>query len=296
MIKVNFKSTDIKSIQKNKKKISKSDRYLRDLKDRQAYMPFTDHFEELRKKLIRSILSIIATAIVSFFFYDIIWQYVMNPLVHLIQQTGEKNSNIKIVTSRLQDDFLIQFKAVFMVGVLAAMPYIVFELWGFIIPALEVSHKKLSYLILVASIILFAVGTLFAHFYIWPLVIKFFLFEWTPPAIAAADGTLIHTQKYLSIPEYLSFFISFHFAFGICFQLPVVSVLLSFAGIINSSMFFRSWRTAIVIIALVSANLTPPDWVSMIALMLPLVVLFCISAFFVYLIEKGFTFKTKKVR
>ena len=220
----------------------------------------------------------------------------MSPLVDLIQKGRSEGANIQIVTSRLQDDFLIQFKVVLMVGFLFAVPYILFELWGFVLPALETSHKKAGYVILVFSVLLFTLGVLFARFYIWPLVIEFFLFGWVPPAILSSDGSLVHTQKYLSIPEYLSFFISFHLAFGICFELPVVSVVLALMGILRSAMFFKSWRTAVVLIAILSASLTPPDWVSMLALTLPLVLLFFLSAFFVFLIEKGIIFKAKIVR
>ncbi len=286
-----------KTAPRKKKRTSQPDKYIENLKKKEsAYMPFTEHLEELRKKIIRSVIGVGVSATCSFFFYDMIWQHVMSPLVDLIQQAEKENNTIKIVTSRMQDDFLIQFKVVLMIGVLVAIPYVIFELWGFVLPALEASNKKIGYVILIASIILFVTGMLFARFYIWPLVIKFFLFEWTPPPIPSSDGVLIHAQKYLSIPEYLSFFISFHLAFGICFELPIVSVVLSFMGIIQSHMFFKSWRVAMVIIAIIAANLTPPDWISMIALMLPLICLFFLSAFFIRLLEKGFVTKVKKIR
>ena len=282
--------TKRKQIKKTKKapKINKADQDIKALKQKQAYMPFTDHLEELRKRILRSFIAVVISSVICIFFYEKIWFYVMDPVVRLIKAGQSKNITIEIVTSRMQDDFLIQFKAVLMVGILIAIPYIFFELWGFALPALESIHKVVSNIILIASIILFGLGAIFARLYIWPIVTKFFLFEWLPPPIPTEDGSLIYTKKFLSIPDYLSFFLSFHFAFGICFQLPVVSVILSLMGIVNSKMFLSSWRAAVALISIIAAILTPPDWISMLALMLPLISLFFLSCFFIFLIEKGF--------
>ena len=276
----------------NKK--SQANEHVKNLKKKQAYMPFNDHLEELRSKLIRSLIAVFVSSAVCFSLYGLVWRTIMSPLADLVYKGKIQNIHIKLVTSRLQDDFFIQFKVVLMAGILLAIPYILFELWGFVLPALSQLHKKPGTAILIASILLFLSGVLFARFYVWPLVVEFFLFEWIPPPIPASNGLLVHAQKYLSIPEYLSFFMSFHFAFGICFELPVVSSLLALMGILRSSMFFSSWRAATIVISFVAASLTPPDWISMLALMLPLIMLFFISAFFVFLIEKGFVGRRKK--
>ena len=275
-----------KTKKKAVKNPGKADQHIQKLREKQGYMPFSDHLEELRKRILRALVGVTISSTICMFFYEQIWFYVMDPLASLIKQGEAQNITIEIVTSRMQDDFLIQFKAVLMVGVLITIPYIFFELWGFVLPALESVQKVLSNTILITSIIFFALGTLFARFYVWPLVTRFFLFEWLPPAIPTEDGSLIHTKKFLNIPEYLSFFLSFHFAFGVCFQLPVVSVILSLLGIIKSDIFLNSWRSSTVLIAIVAATLTPPDWISMLALMLPLIALFFLSYLFIFLIEK----------
>ena len=228
-------------------------------------------------------------SVFCFLFYRIIWNYVMGPLARLSRYADENNIEVEIVTSKMQDDFLIQFKVALMVGVLLAVPYILFEIWGFFLPALHSLIKKLSFFILFASVFLFWGGILFARIYIWPLVNQFFLFEWIPPALPTGTGEFIYVKKYLNIPDYLSFFMSFHFAFGIAFQLPVVCIILALLQVIDSSFFKSSWRIAVIIIAILSAMLTPADVISMIALMLPLLVLFALSFLVVCLIEKSFS-------
>ena len=243
-------------------------------------MPFTEHLEEFRWRIIRSLIFASVMSIVCFSFYEAIWSYVMTPLSSLTVQAKEKNIEVEIVTSKMQDDFLIQFKVAFTVGILLAVPYILFELWNFFLPALHSLAKKISFPILAASILLFWGGILFARVYIWPLVNQFFLFEWIPPPLPIGQGEYIYVKKYLNIPDYLSFFMSFHLAFGMAFQLPVICIILALMRLLDSSFFKNSWRTVVIVIALVSAMLTPADIISMIALMLPLIGAICLVLFF----------------
>ena len=252
-------------------------------------MPFTDHLEELRWRLIRSSVAVVAMSTICFLFYRIIWNYVMSPLAKLTRYAKEKNIEVEIVTSKMQDDFLIQFKVALMVGILLAIPYLLFEVWSFFLPALYTMAKRVSSFLLLGSILLFWGGIFFARIYIWPLVNRFFLFEWIPPALSIGGGEFVYVKKYLNIPDYLSFFMSFHFAFGIAFQLPVVCILLALLQVIDTLFFKNFWKGAIVVIAMVSAILTPADVISMIALMVPLLLLFALSFLVVYFIEKIFS-------
>ena len=275
-----------KPIKYKKIRDSKKDSHIRKIRKKQGYMPISEHLEELRSRIIRSAIFVGVTSSACFLFYEPIWKNVMSPLAVLVQTGNQKRIVIDIVTSRMQDDFLIQFKVVLMAGILFSLPYILFELWAFVLPALDKLYRKLTNGILILAIILFWSGVLLARFYIWPLVTNFFLFEWNPPPLSMPDGSFIYTKKYLNIPDYLSFFFSFHFTFGASFQLPVVSMILSFFKIVNFKMFIKSWKIAVILIAILSAILTPADWVSMVALMIPLMILFFISAFLIFAIEK----------
>lgn len=255
-----------------------------------GYMPVGDHLEELRWRIIRIVFWVFFFSIISFFFYKEIWEFVMGPILPLIEN-AEKQDNmvVKIITNKLTDFFIIQFKAVVMVGVIAAIPFILYEIWGFIVPALKRPSRLWGTLLLITSVALFWGGGLFARFGIWPLVTKFLIYDWMPPGMLLETGEIskiVQPEVHLTIGDYLSFFFSFHFAFGAVFELPVVSIILALIGILRSGFFTASWRFAVVIIAVASALITPPDPFSMIAIMIPLLILYTISGFIVYAIEK----------
>lgn len=256
-----------------------------------GYMPVGDHLEELRWRIIRIVFWVFTFSIVSFFFYKEIWEFVMGPILPLIEN-AEKQDNmvVKIITNKLTDFFIIQFKAVLMVGVIAAIPFILYEVWGFIIPALKRPSKFWGSILLLASVLLFWGGGLFARFAIWPLVTQFLIYDWMPPGMLIETGEIskiVQPEVHLTISDYLSFFFSFHFAFGITFELPIVSIILALIGILRSGFFTASWRFAVVVIAIASALITPPDPFSMIAIMIPLMILYILSGVIVYFIEKA---------
>ncbi len=260
-------------------------------KRKSGYMPIEDHLEELRWRIIRIILWVTVFSIVSFFFYKEIWEFVMGPILPLINN-AEKNYNmvVKIVTNKLTDFFVIQIKTVVIVGAIASVPFILFELWGFVLPALRKTSRFLGNALLISSVLLFWGGGLFARYTIWPLVTELLIYDWMPPGMLLQTGEtsrMIQPELLLTIDDYLNFFFSFHLAFGAAFQLPVVSVLLAMIGILKSAFFTASWRFAVLIIAIASAILTPPDVFSMIAMMIPMLILYIISGFLVFLIEKS---------
>ncbi|GEM_PF-600710 len=260
-------------------------------KRKSGYMPIEDHLEELRWRIIRIALWVTVFSIASFFFYTEIWEFVMGPILPLIKN-AEKNYNlvVKIVTNKLTDFFVIQIKTVVIVGAIASVPFILFELWGFVLPALRKTSRFWGNTLLISSVLLFWGGGLFARYSIWPLVTELLIYDWMPPGMLLQTGEtsrMIQPELLLTIDDYLSFFFSFHLAFGAAFQLPVVSVLLAMIGILKSAFFTTSWRFAVLVIAIASAVLTPPDVFSMIAMMIPMVILYIISGFLVFLIEKS---------
>ncbi len=272
-------------ISKGKAEESEADRYIQDLRKQQGHMPLIDHLEELRWRIFRSLLWVALFSLVCAVFYDQVWPFVIGPLEPLMEQATGKGIIVKLITTRLPDYFLIKLKVILISGAILAMPAIVMELWRFVVPALERSSRKTGYVMLAAGLVLFWAGALLARKYLWPLIVTFLIFEWTPPEIAGAMEQM-KPEVHLTISEYLSFFFSFHFAFGLACQLPIISLVLAMMGVLHSDFFIRSWRYAMIVISIVSAMVTPPDVASMLIMMVPLLALYAVSGLLVKIFER----------
>jgi sec-independent protein translocase protein TatC len=260
---------------------------IRKLREEQGYMPMSEHLGELRKRLMRSLIWVVVFSIVSYFFYEAVWNFLMGPVADLVRKSHLPNMPpVKIMTTRLGDNFAIEFKVLLLAGFIASFPFIIFETWRFITPALPAGIRRWGSVILISSVILFWCGVLFARMVTWKTVVDFLVFQWLPPPIAISATESIRPEINLTISDYLSFFTGFHLAFGLSFQLPVVSVLLGSIGVISSGLFFRFWRHAIVILCLFSIVVMPPDVFAMLSLMIPMMGLYFISALLVRMIER----------
>ncbi|MBL8035061.1 MAG: twin-arginine translocase subunit TatC [Leptospiraceae bacterium] len=260
---------------------------IRRLRQEQGFMPMSEHLGELRKRLMRSVLWIAVFATVSYFFYDQVWKFLMGPVADLIRKSRLPDMPpVKIMTTRLGDNFAIEFKILLLAGFILSFPFIIFEIWRFITPALSAGIRRWGSIILISSVALFWCGVLFARLVTWGTVADFLVFQWLPPPIVLSATESVRPEINLTIADYLSFFTGFHIAFGLSFQLPVVSVLLGSLGIISSGLFFRFWRHAIVVLCLFSIVVMPPDVFAMLSLMLPMMGLYFLSALLVRLMER----------
>lgn len=259
---------------------------LKKIRQDQGYMPMSAHLGELRKRLMRAVLWIIAFSTASYFFYNLVWTFIMGPVADLIRKSKLPDMpKVTIMTTRLGDNFAVEFKILLLAGFILAFPFIIFEIWRFITPALSAGIRRWGSIILISSVALFWCGVLFARLVTWGTVADFLVFQWLPPPIVLSATESVRPEINLTIADYLSFFTGFHLAFGLSFQLPIVSVLLGSIGVISSGLFFRYWRHAIVVLCLFSIVVMPPDVFAMLTLMLPMMGLYFISAFLVRLIE-----------
>lgn len=259
---------------------------LKRLRSEQGYMPMAEHLGELRTRLTRSLGWLIAFSVIGYLFYNRVWAFIMGPVADLIRKSRlPEMPAVKIMTTRLGDNFAIEFKILLLAGFILSFPMILFELWRFITPALPARIRRWGSIILVASVLLFWGGVFFARLVTWTTVADFLVFQWLPPAIELAPGQLVRPEINLTISDYLSFFTGFHLAFGLSFQLPVVSVILGSLGILSSSLFFRFWRHAIVVLCVFSIIVMPPDVFAMLSLMVPMMGLYFLSALLVRIIE-----------
>ncbi|HRP69195.1 MAG TPA: twin-arginine translocase subunit TatC [Turneriella sp.] len=274
-------------IEEEKARQSAANAELNKLRRDQGFMPMSAHLEELRKRLFRSILWILGGAVVSYFFYTKVWDFLMGPVAQLILKSRLPDMPpVKIMTTRLGDNFAIEFKILLLAGFILAFPFIIFEVWRFITPALSASFRRKGSIVLLASVILFWCGVIFARLVTWGTVADFLIFQWLPPPVIISATEVIRPEVNLTVSDYLSFFTGFHLAFGLSFQLPVVSVLLGSLGIVSSGMYFRYWRHAIVVLCVFSIVIMPPDIFAMLTLMAPMLLLYFLSGFLVKFIER----------
>ena len=224
-------------------------------------MSFIEHLEELRWRLIKSILSILLGGIVTFFFIDEILRLLLQPLEN-IDSVNEVNLQVLSV----QGMFVIKWTIALLGGVIFSVPVITYQTWSFISPGLYTNEKGFVVPLVIFSFMSFSGGIFFSYFILIPYCLNFF---------ASLSGDIVLNN--FSINHYFSFVTWMLLGSGIVFQLPVVSFLLSTIGLLTPPFMRHYRRHSIVAIFILSSFITPPDPVSMLVMALPLIVLYEIS-------------------
>lgn len=264
-------------------------------KTMEAEMSFFDHIDVLRKHLLRSLLAVVIFTGAAFWWYDILfntiimgpdkpdfWTYrMMCKLAARFPSLGADfcitHINGKIINTEMAGQFTLQINSCVMAGVVLGIPYLLFELWLFIKPALhEKERKSASGFVFFASV-LFFIGILFGYFIVCPLSVNFLTGFSVSPII----------ENTFTIDSYLSSVSTLTIGTGIIFELPVIIYILSLFGIMTPTFMRKSRRYAIVIILVIAAIVTPtPDMITMMVVAFPLYLLFELSIFVSAYIER----------
>ncbi len=224
-------------------------------------MSFLDHVEELRWRIIYALISVIIFTIVAWIFID--------PLIEFVLLKPARDANASLQNLKPFGQLFLYMQVAIVVGIVASLPNIFYQLWQFISPALRKQERKYILWIVLFSTICFLGGIAFAYFVMLPLTMSF----------AAQFGTSEISNEF-SIDEYMSIIISVMLAAGLVFELPMISFFLSKLGILTPKFMRKYRKHAIVIILVLAAFLTPgADPVSQIILAVPLVLLYEISIF-----------------
>ena len=222
-------------------------------------MTFLEHLEELRWRIIYSLIGIVVGTIVSWIFIDF--------LVDVVLLKPAKDSGAMLQNLRPFGQLFLYMQIAIMVGMIISIPNIFYQFWQFISPALRKKEKRYIFWIVAFSSICFLGGIAFAYFAMLPLTLKF----------ATQFGSESIKNEF-AIDEYMSIIISVMLAAGFVFELPMISFFLSKLGILKPSFMRKYRRHSIVIIMILAAFLTPgADPVSQLVLAVPLVVLYEIS-------------------
>lgn len=238
--------------------------------------PLIIHLIELRRRLIYCFCAFFVVFSISYFFSQTIFEFLVAPLAHLLN-----GQDRKLIYTGLTEAFLTYLKVALFTGFFITFPLLASQIWAFISPGLYRSEKRVFIPLLCATPFLFFLGAAFAYYIVFPKAYSFFLsFE------SKATASMLAIQLEAKVSEYLSFVMRLILAFGICFELPIVLSLLGRTGLITARGLIGKWRLAIVAIFTLSAIITPPDILSMIALALPLIFLYGISIFMVKASEK----------
>ncbi|NTW26014.1 MAG: twin-arginine translocase subunit TatC [Lentimicrobium sp.] len=259
----------------NKKKITAP--------DPEVEMSFWDHLDALRGHLFRSAIAIVVVAIVAFINREFIFdQLILAPkdpdfiTNRLLCQLGVwanipslclGNFDLKIININLSGQFTTHMYISFFAGLIVAAPYVIWEIWRFIKPALYDKERKNSRGAVLSMSLLFILGVLFSYFLIVPLTLSFF-------------GTYQVSESVsnqISLASYISTVVSVTFSLGVVFELPVFVFFLTKVGIITPEFLKRNRKYTLVILLTIAAIITPPDIISQILVTIPLYGLYELS-------------------
>ncbi|MEA3641575.1 MAG: twin-arginine translocase subunit TatC [Lamprobacter sp.] len=225
--------------------------------------PFISHLIELRDRLIRMLIAIALVFLLLFPFANDIYTFVAEPI------RAQLPVGSQMIATQVASPFLTPFKLTLVVAIFIAMPYLLFQFWGFVAPGLYSHEKRLALPLVGSSIVLFYLGMLFAYYAVFPLVFGFFSAV-TPEGVAQMPD----------IAFYLEFVLKLFFAFGIAFEIPIATILLVAIGATTPEALKQKRPYVIVGVFVAGMLLTPPDVISQTLLALPMWLLFEAGIFF----------------
>lgn len=226
-----------------------------------ARMALTGHLEELRSCLIKSLLAVTVAFLLCFAYVEALFSFLADPLLRL------QSPGLLLIGTGVPEAFFTKLKVAFIASLFLASPAILWQSWKFIAPGLYEHERRYASRFVLFGTLFFLLGAWFCYEVVFTAGFGFFLRRYQAIDIRPA----------IRIAEYLSFSSSLLLAFGIVFELPVLSYFLTRIGLIHHRLLIRHFRYALILIFLLAAVLTPPDIIAQILLAFPLVLLYGVS-------------------
>lgn len=225
--------------------------------------PLISHLVELRNRLLRCVIFVLIAFLALVYFANDIYHIVSAPLIDVLPQGAT------MIATNVATPFFTPIKLTAITAVFVSVPFLLYQLWAFVAPALYQHEKRLVYPLLISSTILFYAGVGFAYYVVFPLAFSFL-------TSTAPEGVTIATD----ISSYLDFVLTIFLAFGVCFEVPVAIILLCWTGVTNTQDLKEKRPYIIVAAFIIGMLLTPPDVFSQTLLAIPMCLLFEIGLFF----------------
>ena len=244
-------------------------------------MTFGGHLEVLRQMMFRVLGVVLAIAVVVFCLKDTTWRLLLAPsewnfctyrwIEHLAEALGMdfrfEEFHVQMIATDLSSQFMTHITTSVYLGLLGASPYIVLELFRFILPALYENERRYSLRVAVIVYMLFVIGVMISYFVLFPISFRFL-------------GTYSVAEKVVSnitLDSYVSTFVTLTLLMGVVFQLPVIMFVLGKMGFVTSEMLAKYRKHALIVIMIVAAIITPPDLMTLLLVTVPLYLLYEMS-------------------
>jgi sec-independent protein translocase protein TatC len=228
-------------------------------------MPFLDHLEELRWRLFKSLISVFVLMLVCWAFSD--------QLLEILRFPGRQiDPPLKMQVLKVQTVFMTKLEIALIGGVILGLPVIIYQIWQFVAPGLIKNEKKFLPIVIISTIFCFMAGGLFAYFIIIPFALQFFM-----------DLAPVDIENNIALDFYIGFLLRIIIVFGVVFELPIISIILTKMGLLTPQFMRKYRRYAIVIAFVLGAILTPPDPSTQIMLAIPIVLLYEVSIYLSYI-------------
>jgi len=226
-------------------------------------MGFLDHLEELRKRIVYSIIAVVAGTGLSWGYRERIYAVMQKPIMDALRNHGLAE---KLVYLNPTDPFNLYLKIAMLAGLFLTSPFVLYQVWMFISPGLYRNEKRYVFPFMASTITLFTLGGYFGYRIAYPRALDFFI------------GFSGQFQPMITVGEYTQLFLSIVLGMGLIFEMPILVFFLAFMGIMTPSFMVKQFRYAILIIFVLAAIVTPtPDIVNMCVFAAPMLALYALS-------------------
>ena len=228
------------------------------------------HLLELRDRLLRALIAVVLVFVPLVFFSNDLFTFVARPLIEKLPE------GTSLIATSVVAPFMTPLKLALIAAIFVAMPYVLYQVWGFVAPGLYRREKRFALPLFASSVVLFYTGVAFAYFIVFPLMFAF-LTTTTPAGV----------RMMTDMSSYLDFTLLLFFAFGIAFEVPIAVVLLASTGLVKVETLKKNRGYVLLGIFVVAAFLTPPDAISQSFMAVPMYILYELGILFAQYLARG---------
>jgi len=236
-------------------------------------MSFLEHLDELRTRIIRSLLAVVVGFLAAFAFIDRIFRFIMQPLQAVLPDGG------KLIYTEPAEAFILYLKVAALVGIIIALPALLWQAWAFVAPGLYANEKRLAIPFVISGTVFFVSGALFSHYIVFPAAWRFF-----------AGFSTDYMEFTPRIAPVFSLYVRMAFGLGVVFQIPTVVMFLARVGLVTPRFLWRNIKYALLAVFVVAALITPgSDPLSQVLVALPMMGLYVLSIGIAWVFRKRTT-------